>query len=259
MDLSGQLSQAQNAYSNYSPTSPTDLYSQASDKLGLSDIYKTLQGNRQALASTQTAIANVDPNVTGRLQGGFSTEAQRQREIALERQPLADTYSTLQNALNSNQSDYSNALSQAQNMANLGWQGEQAQQNKLADIYKTSASMADSAANRAASSANNSADTGLTGLLAGLLGGGGTQGTGSMTRNAVGGYGFTNATGQPVTMAQYLHANGYGTADQIAQQAAQLLAGGSANDKAVAAAINSGKYNPAQLAKLYPQVFGGSF
>jgi hypothetical protein len=80
-----------------------------------------------------------------------------------------------------------------------------------------------------------------------------------MTRNSVGGYGFTGANGTPVSMGAYLAANGYSGQALLTEAANLLKASGSANDKGIGNAIASGHYTPAQLEQLYPQVFGGNY
>jgi hypothetical protein len=211
----------------------------------------------------------------GRTSQSLETSAQADRQIGNEQAPLNTQLNNENNQYSAANADLSNLNSQASTLANADLSSQAAQEGYLQNIYNSlysqeqnSAAAAEQKrmddANIAAQQASQAAAARAATSTPTLVGGGSNTATatsrGNMTRNAVGGYGFTSANGQPVTMAQYLSQNGYGTASQIAQAAAQLLAAsGSANDRNIANVISSGKYTPQQLAQRYPQVFGGSF
>lgn len=254
-----------------STKSPEQDLQQQQQNLGVTAAQQTVTGLRGAIQNTTNLLSQVAPSVMGRTANSLVTSAQADQQINNEQAPLNTQLNTEnQNYTNAN-SDYTNLQQQAEDLANADQTGQQNQESYLQNIYnnlytqeQNTAQQAEAkrefdaqqqlaASSAAAGSSNSGLDlSGLSGLLSG-------GSSGAETRNAVGGYAFTNAQGQPVTMAQYLAGNGYGSASDIAKQAAQLLAQGSTSDKQIAAAINSGKYSPQQLAQLYPQVFGGSF
>lgn len=252
--------------------SPQAVQDQAQQKYGVSGLGSQLDALRSMTGNLQTSIKNVDPSVTGRTQGSLVTEAARNAIVNNERAPLMDQLGTTNQNLSATQGDYDRATGLASNYANSILQNDQDTYGKLFGQYQTSlqaeqqaaadaekkrefdASLAESqAARRAAASGGG----GLS--LGGISGGGPATGAGAVpiirTKNAVGGYSFSQG-GRPVTMGQYLASQGL-AGTNLLQAAASLLGTGSSGDKGIANAISSGHYTPAQLEKLYPQVFGG--
>lgn len=243
---------------------PDQLTASTGSALGIPAAQQQVSGLRGAINNTTQLLSQVAPSVMGRTQNSLVTSAQADAQIANGQAPLNDQ-------LNKENTDYSGASSDLTNL--LGQQNTEVgndlsnQQNQLSylqGIYSDlSASEQQKVANEQAEeqlSASRAAAA-SSGASSPVLAGGASSSSqyGASSRNAAGGYSFTGPGGVPITMAQYLAGNGYQSATQIAQAAAQMLSQGTASDKAVAAAISSGKYTPAQLAQQYPQVFGGSF
>jgi hypothetical protein len=174
---------------------------------------------------------------------------------------MSDQLTQLSGLYQNTSGDYQNALSQAQQMASLNMQGAQNKFNSLQQVYSNLADqqkLAEQAREANQTAANSAASSGSgidAATLAALLGGSSSGTKGSMSRNSVGGYSFTDANGTPITMGRYLDMNG-----DSAQDALDMLAQGSQNDKMLAAQIGqaiSGGMTQQQLEANFPQVFGG--
>lgn len=244
---------------------PDQATQQAQSQLGVQGAQQQVQGLQGAINQTTSLLNQVAPGVMGRTQNSLVTSAQANQQIQNEQAPIQRNLDKDTQDFNQANTNYQDLEQQAESKANANLTGQQNQLSYLDDLYKTllggeqnQASLAEQAREFNATPHGSSSGGLSLGGLGGLLGGG-TPSTGGIAKNSVGGYSVTNAQGQPITMAQYLSSQGYSTASSIAQAAAQYLAQGTTSDKSIAAAINSGKYTPSQLAKLYPQVFGGSF
>lgn len=252
-----------------SQKSPDQIATDNSTSLGIPAAQQQVTGLRGAINNTTQLLSQVAPSVMGRTSNSLVTSAQADRQIANEQSPLNDQ-------LNKENSDYSGASTDLQNLvgqANTKTTNDIAGQNSqlsyLQGIYGD-LSAAEQAAttnqlnrdqlNASVAAQKASAVTGIS------LGGGNATPTstptasgaqvGSFTRNGSGGYNFMGGDGKPVTMAQYLVANGANPGNLL-QGVTQLLTNSNGGDKGIANAINSGHYTLAQLEKLYPQVFGG--
>lgn len=255
--------------------SPDMALQEAQAATGVNQAQQQVSGLRSAIQNSTNLLDRVAPSVMGRTQNSLVTSAQADRQIGNEQAPInAQLNKEQTDYANANQ-DYSTAEQRAEARANGVISGQQNQLSYLQSVYGNLKSAEDTAAQQAEARRQFDASQALSreqqsaSLAASrasapkLVGGAGNAGpsraSGSMSHNAAGGYAFTNAGGQPVTMAQYLASNGVGSASQIASTAVQLLGQGSASDRKIAAEISSGRYTPAQLAQKFPQVFGGSF
>ena len=124
-------------YTNYQKgmANPLDLYNQQTTNLGVGDVRGRVNSLNTTLLNTENALNQVDPSVTGRTQGSLVTEAQRNRLVNLERQPIAAQYGQQSNQLNTQQANLRDLLGQASNMSNLEMQGQQNKLQALGDIY----------------------------------------------------------------------------------------------------------------------------
>lgn len=249
-----------------SQKSPDQIATDNSTSLGIPAAQQQVTGLRGAINNTTQLLSQVAPSVMGRTSNSLVTSAQADRQIANEQSPLNDQ-------LNKENSDYSGASTDLQNLvgqANTKTTNDIAGQNSqlsyLQGIYGDL-----SAAEQAATTnqlnrdslnaqiANNNKPQGSPQLQGGNGNGSGNgqQATvGSANRNSEGGYAFSNAAGKPVTMAQYLVANGANPANLV-QGVLSMLNNSNTGDRAIANAINAKHYNTDQLEKLYPQIFGG--
>lgn len=258
--------------------SPDTALTEAQSATGVSQAQQQVSGLRGAIQNSTNLLERVAPSVMGRTQNSLVTSAQADKQISNEQAPINTQLNKEQTDYTNANQDYNNAEQQAETRANGVISGQQNQLSYLQNVYGNLKSAEDSAAAQQAAAAaaaesrrefdatqalsREQASAALAASKASapkLVGGNGSSSSGSVSRNSVGGYAFTNASGQPVTMAQYLAASGVGSASQIASTAVQLLSSGSTSDKQIAAAISSGHYTPAQLAQKFPQVFGGSF
>jgi len=95
------------------PVTSTDALNAALGQYGVPEIRNTVAGLRTTVANTTNALNAVDPSVTGRTQGSLVTEAQRSRQVANERAPIAGQLSSQTQALDQGQQDLTSALGQA--------------------------------------------------------------------------------------------------------------------------------------------------
>lgn len=260
---SAQALQALNQYQS-GMKDPNQVINDAQTAAGIPQAQQQVTGLQGAIQNTQNLLKQVAPSIMGRTANSLVTSAQADKQITNEQTPLNDQ-------LNTENTDYGNqetALEQARSDADTKAQaeitGNQGQLAALQDLYKTlsgneqaQAALAEQQREAAATRAATTS-SGASPSFGGATLGGGPAGT--IAKNSAGGYAITNAAGKGETMAQYLAANGYSSASSIASAAAQLLSqSGTTSDHNIANVINSGKYTPAQLAQMYPQVFGGSF
>jgi hypothetical protein len=102
---------------------PLSLYNEAQSKLGIPEIRTRVSGLRTSLTNTENLLNQVEGSVTGRTQGSLVTEAQRQRLVNLERQPLTTQYGQMSGQLTNESANLSDLLGQAGNTTNLTLQG----------------------------------------------------------------------------------------------------------------------------------------
>jgi hypothetical protein len=191
----------------------SDIYSGAQQELGVSDAQKRANELKQLTTSTENLIRGVDPSVTGRLQGGLATEAQRQRLVAMETAPLSDLYRTQTGAYETAQSDYNDLYNKANTLASTKYQGDSDKYNSLKDIYGTltakeqadedkrrwEAQMAESKRQASLSSAYASPSFNQNSTK--------TTGGAMSEQRKDGGFNFT-INGKPVSAAMYAQATG---------------------------------------------------
>jgi len=114
---------------------PLDLYNKATTDLGVNDVRNNVNTLRNSVLNTENLLNGVDASVTGRTQGSLVTEAQRQRLVNLERQPIAQQFSKLQGAYQNEDASLRDLMGRASEQANLGYQGQQQKYNSLKDLY----------------------------------------------------------------------------------------------------------------------------
>lgn len=127
-----QLQQFQSSRAN-----PLDIYSKATQDLGVGDVRGRVTGLRNTLLNTENLLNQVEGSVTGRTQGSLVTEAQRQRLANLERQPLAAQYGQQSKGLANEQATLSDLLNQAQQRSSMEFQGLQTKEQSLRDVYNS--------------------------------------------------------------------------------------------------------------------------
>lgn len=120
MNPSATLPSAQDAANQLAgfqaPDSGT-LLSQAQSKYGIPDLQKKVSDLRGLTGNLTNAIAAVDPSVTGRTAGTFTTEAQRGALVNRERAPIVQQLGTTNDSLNLANSDFNTASGNAKDEA----------------------------------------------------------------------------------------------------------------------------------------------
>jgi uncharacterized small protein (DUF1192 family) len=116
MENSQQLAQQLADYDSKRKSS-ADVLNEAMGKYGIPEIRSRVAGLRTTLTNTENALNAVDPSVTGRTQGSLVTEAQRQKQVANERAPIAEQYGSLSRSLGDAQSNLSDQERAAQMLA----------------------------------------------------------------------------------------------------------------------------------------------
>lgn len=114
-----------------------DALNEALKQYGVPEIRNTVAGLRTTLANTQNAYNSVDPSVTGRTQGSLVTEAQRTKQVANERAPIAGQLSDQSHALSQNTQDLNDALGQANTLATNKVNDYNSGRAALQDQYNT--------------------------------------------------------------------------------------------------------------------------
>lgn len=269
------LAQLQTAQST--ALTPEQATAQANQANGVDAAQQTVTGLRGAIQHTTSLLNNVAPSVYGRTGGSLVTDAQATRQIGNEQAPIqTDLAKDTQDYTDAN-ADAQTAEQKAEKQADDTITGQNSRLSYLQGIYQDLYGQEQDQA-KAAEQAKQDAEqqrefnatphgTATSGLdlsgLEQLLGGGasGSSAAGSYTRDSVGGYAVKDASGKPITLAQYVDTNGGGVSDVLS-----LLAKGSAGDQKTAQIISSGlKSNKfgtgnqisTNLSRLYPQIFGG--
>lgn len=249
-----------------SQKSPDQIYQQESGSLGLPAAQQQVTGLRGAINNTTSLLQRVVPSVMGRTGDSLVTSAQADRQVANEQAPLNTQLNQENQDYSGASTDYNNLLGQVNTLTGNDITGQQNQLSYLQGVYgDLSASEQAAVQNQLARDQLNAQKAAASGggisLGGGLSGASGSSGSSGSavpivnSKNSAGGYSFTQG-GTPVTMGQYLVSKGL-SGQQLVAQAAQLLSQSNGGDKGIANAISSGRYTPAQLEKLYPQVFGG--
>lgn len=117
--------------------SAQDILSERETSLGTPTSQQRLVGLRGAISNTENLLKGVDPSVSGRTQGSLVTEAQKQRLISLEREPIAGQLSDQNRALGDETANYNTLSARALQDAQLSIADQESRQNSLQGIYST--------------------------------------------------------------------------------------------------------------------------
>lgn len=257
---------AYQALQGFQAPSAQDVLSQANDQFGVGADQTRVSDLRGAVANLNTSLNAVDPSVTGRTSGTFTTEAQRSALVNKEQAPIQTNLTARGADLTNANSDLSTATGNSTNLASAIMSQNQNQYQKLLDQYNAAsdaekqqeatrefnASLAEkTAADKASSATINPASY--------LGGGGGTAGLpqGMSLKNpssGAQGYNF-NFGGNPVSAATFAKLN-----NQPIENVLYTMA--QSGDKTAASAYqemiaNHGSTSPAIRAK-YSSLFWGT-
>lgn len=126
-DIAAQLDAYNQSYD------PVKSYNNVTAQLGIPDARARVTNLQTQIANSENAIKNVDPSVTGRTQNSLVTEAQRQRLVNMERAPLTDTYNTQTKNYNTENSNLSSLLGEADKREGLEESQFRTRRQSLAD------------------------------------------------------------------------------------------------------------------------------
>lgn len=116
---------------------PIDIYNQAVTTLGIPDVRTRVSGLRGELMNTENLLKGVDSNVTARTSGSLVTEAQRQRLVNTERQPLTEQLNTVNQDFTMAGEDLKSLLGEATTQTDLTYEGQKNKRSNLADQLAT--------------------------------------------------------------------------------------------------------------------------
>lgn len=114
---------------------PVDIYNEALSSLGISDARTRVNTLRGELTNTEGLLKNVEGNVSQRTSNALVTEAQRQKLVTSERQPLVEQTDILGRNLTNATSNVNDIENQAKTKADLTFTGQQAQRGAIESRY----------------------------------------------------------------------------------------------------------------------------
>lgn len=112
-----------------------DIYKGAQDKYDIGGFTSRLSNLRGLVGNLQSSVEAVDPSVTGRTAGTFTTEGQRQALVSKERQPILGSLAKEQGALGTEQEAYNTASGLASQLASAKINEDQTTYQRLLDQY----------------------------------------------------------------------------------------------------------------------------
>lgn len=116
---------------------PQDILSTYEKRLGLPSAQQRLMGLRGAITNTEELLRNVDPSVTGRTAGTFTTEAQRQKLVSNERAPISSQLVEQGRALEGETANISDLSQRALTQTQLAAEADDKRINSLQNMYDT--------------------------------------------------------------------------------------------------------------------------
>lgn len=130
---------AATALSSFQQPDSGTLLTQAQSKYGIPDLQRRVSDLRGLTSNLTGAIAAVDPSVTGRTAGTFTTEGQRSALVNRERQPVIGQLDTANKSLGLATADQDTAMGNAKDEANATKEDNQRKYNQLLQTYNISA------------------------------------------------------------------------------------------------------------------------
>lgn len=119
----------------YRPRTTADVMQESEAKYDIPGITGRLSKLRGLVGNLQSSVEAVDPSVTGRTSGTFTTEAQRQALVNRERTPILSDLSKQQGFLSDTQSEFGTAQSLASQMASALLTEDNRTYQRLLDQY----------------------------------------------------------------------------------------------------------------------------
>jgi DNA polymerase III gamma/tau subunit len=126
---------AYQALTAFKPRQAQDVMNEAETKYDIAGKKTRLSSLRGLVTNLESAVEAVDPSVTGRTSGNFTTEAQRSALVSREKQPILGSLAKEQQALGTEQQSFSESQSLATQMASALMNQDQTTYQKLLDEY----------------------------------------------------------------------------------------------------------------------------
>lgn len=207
---------------------PEDYVKRYSTELGVDDARSRVKSANAAIKSTEDTIAATPDSVAGRTSGSLVTDAQRNRLVQNEVNPLADILTTQNRDYNEANTDATTLTNDVDRRVALALQGDDTQQNSLLTLYQAAFDQekqaeakrqfdaqlaeqrrqaAESNAIARASISTPSASTAASGLAVWKNNGADNQ--------------FKDSAGKPISAFQYATVNGVGYRELLSQMAAK--------------------------------------
>ena len=127
---------------------PLDIYNEALAKYGISDARTRVTGLRQELLDTENLIRGVEGSVGQRTQEKLVSEAQRQRLVAQERNPLIQDSAVTGRKLEFASAEVKDILAQGTAESEMEYRFQTDQRGAMMDQLKTAIGRSDNAADR---------------------------------------------------------------------------------------------------------------
>lgn len=123
---------------SYKPRDSAQTLNEAEQKYDVGGYKTRVSGLRNLVGSLESAVEAVDPSVTGRTTGSFTTEGQRSALVNRERAPILSDLGKQQQALGIQEAGLGTAQSFAGNYANALFGQDQTSYQRLLDSYNAS-------------------------------------------------------------------------------------------------------------------------
>lgn len=131
---SAQAFQSLQGFTN-SRKSSKDILGEAENKYDIPGYTTRLSKLRGLVGNLQSSVEAVDPSVTGRTSGTFTTEGQRQALVSKERAPILGDLSKQQGALGQEQEGFNTAANLAGTLASTLMKDDDTKYQSLLDQY----------------------------------------------------------------------------------------------------------------------------
>lgn len=114
---------------------PQDILAESESRLGIPTVTQRQAGLRAAITNTENLIRSVDPSVAGRTSGSLVTEAQKQRLVNLEREPLGEQFREQSRSLEGETANLADLNRRALQESQLAVSADDTRLNELQGLY----------------------------------------------------------------------------------------------------------------------------
>lgn len=129
---------AKSSLQNYQALGSDTAMEQANQKYDTAGSQTRLSALKGIVGNLQSSVEAVDPSVTGRTSGTFTTEGQRQALVSKERAPILGDLNKQQQAYTGEQQDYTQKQTLASQMASALLSDDKSKYQRLLDQYNSS-------------------------------------------------------------------------------------------------------------------------